>query len=158
MKKALGKFAVNESDDEDMEIDDKEIAGLDEALGEALRKHTKKGKKEETENLTLFRAKAFDLLAIILSNISAEVLIKSLAPLSELIVHFDSPDHQTLLPKVEHVIGVIHDRKKEKVEVKVVKTVWIHINSEVSTNTRSVKGRRLVSDLFVILVCFTFIF
>ncbi|CAD5224919.1 unnamed protein product [Bursaphelenchus okinawaensis] len=110
MKKALGKFAATRDSDEDTEMDDTEIEELDKALGAALKKNTKKGRKEITENLNVFRNKVFDILTVFVSKADSDVVTKCLGDLDQLKTAF-AKDKQ-FLPKIEKVASIGGQRLK----------------------------------------------
>ncbi|KAI6180728.1 hypothetical protein M3Y98_00752400 [Aphelenchoides besseyi] len=114
IKNALGKAAFEEEDqsDTDIEMDDEEMEELDKNLASALRTFTTRGKKEQTENVKVFRSKCIEILNVYFTVATLEEAQANIHHLTSLVSFLQRHQFTELLKKTSAICTAIANKHK----------------------------------------------
>uniref|UniRef100_A0A7E4W4U3 TOG domain-containing protein n=1 Tax=Panagrellus redivivus TaxID=6233 RepID=A0A7E4W4U3_PANRE len=110
MKKALGKAAIANSDDEDVALDDAELARVDARLSVVMSQFSTAGKKAAKEESKKQRFHIGELLGIALQAAPMEQVVASFPVIFDLLIAASESNRDDIITPVSHAIGQLCTR------------------------------------------------
>uniref|UniRef100_A0A914YQD6 Uncharacterized protein n=1 Tax=Panagrolaimus superbus TaxID=310955 RepID=A0A914YQD6_9BILA len=116
LRKALGKFAATE-DDEDIEMNDEELAAVDERLSNVMKCFTSKGRKIMIQEAKLYRSRVAEILGLTLELVPIDVVFKFLPKFFEIIASADGSGRQEVISAIVVVTSALCRRDDSEKDV-----------------------------------------
>jgi translation initiation factor 2B subunit (eIF-2B alpha/beta/delta family) len=123
LRRALGKYAAVEDDNEgeDIEMNDEELAAVDERLSNVMKCFTSKGRKLMIQEAKLYRSRVAEILGLCLELASVEVVFKFLPKFFEILSAIDET-HRQEVTSAFIVVTLALGRRNNKAEKDVSKS------------------------------------